>query len=591
MRLAAHSPSRVALSLVFVLLAVAPASSAVPAGSSPPVTVIVRTGGASVRAAELAVARVGGTVTQRMGSLHSLIATVPEAAVAAVRSTPGVRSVTPDQRVSLSSKGPDGTDPADLGSLRSVVQMIGADRYWNAGDTGAGVDVALIDSGVVPVKGLSAQGKVVNGPDLSFESQDPALRHLDTFGHGTHMAGIIAGNDTGAGMPAASGGISRFDPTVTTAFMGVAPGARIVSLKVADAFGTTDVSQILVAIDWVIAHRHDAAQGLNIRVLNLSFGTDGTQVYELDPLAFAVEQAWRQGIFVVVSAGNAGYGTAKLNDPAYDPYIMAVGASDPEGTANPADDTVAAFSSAGDSMRHPDIVAPGTSIRSLRDPGSFIDRNYPSARIGKTPRLFVGSGTSQAAAVVSGAAALVLQQRPTITPDQLKRLLSITSTPLRGPRPTPSGHGQINLRTAYSTPTPGLLVSTQVHLPASGLGTLDGARGTLRILDHGVPLDGNTDIFGNAINIVDWVKQSAAGVAFQLGSWMGVEWTGRSWTGTDWTGVTWTDGSWAGRSWTSAAWNGRSWTSSGWTGGAWTGRSWTSATWSGNTWSSSSWGH
>ena len=611
---------RLALILTGVLLAGAPAASAVAAAPSSTSTaatnVIVRTVGGSNRAAEAAVTRAGGTVTQTMDTLHSFIATVPERAIAMLRGTSGVASVTVDLRVSLSSyNGPDGTDPADLGSLRSVVQMIGADTYWRAGYTGAGVDVAVIDSGVAPVEGLSTPGKVVNGPDLSFESQDPDLRYLDTYGHGTHMAGIIAGNDTGAGMPTSgfnnssllptvaarpkdsngSKDITPFDPNQTSDFMGVAPGARIVSLKVADAFGATDVSQVLAAIDWVIAHRHDGDANLNIRVLNLSFGTDGTQAYALDPLSFAVEQAWKKGIFVVVSAGNEGYGTTKLNDPAYDPYIMAVGASDPEGTANPADDTVATFSSGGDASRHPDVVAPGTSIGSLRDPGSYIDTTYPTARFGDTQRLFRGSGTSQATAVVSGAAALIIQQRPWVTPDQLKLLLSETATPLTGPRPTADGNGQVNLAAAYTTYTPSARDARQDYTPSTGLGTLDGSRGSFRLVDNGVALTGNTDIFGNPINVKRWAKLSADGNAWDKGAWMGVDYTGRSWTGRSWTGIewagrSWTDVSWSGRSWTSDAWQGRSWTGRSWTDGAWTGRSWTNGTWSGNVWSSSTWG-
>ncbi|MEU8661593.1 S8 family serine peptidase [Actinoplanes philippinensis] len=123
--------------------------------------------------------------------------------------------------------------------------------------TGAGIGVALIDSGVAPVAGLDQPGKVINGPDLSFESQTPGLQYLDTYGHGTHMAGIIAGSDPSSG------------------FQGVAPGAHLISLKTAAYDGAVDVSQVIAAIDWVVAHRNDP--GLNIRVLNLSFGTDSIQ--------------------------------------------------------------------------------------------------------------------------------------------------------------------------------------------------------------------------------------------------------------------------------------------------------------------------
>jgi serine protease AprX len=115
-------------------------------------------------------------------------------------------------------------------------------------------------------------GKIINGPDLSFESQSDELRYLDTYGHGTHLAGIIAGNDG-----------------TEDGFRGVAPGARVVNVKVANYEGAVDVSQVIAAIDWVVQHRND--NGMNIRVINLAYGTDSTQSPMLDPLSFAVEQA------------------------------------------------------------------------------------------------------------------------------------------------------------------------------------------------------------------------------------------------------------------------------------------------------------
>jgi serine protease AprX len=143
------------------------------------------------------------------------------------------------------------------------------------------------------------------------------------------MAGLIAGND---GQP---GG-----------YRGVAPDARIVSLKVGVADGGVDVSQVIAAIDWVVQHRND--NGMNIRVINLSYGTNSTQNASVDPLAYAVEQAWLQGIVVVAAAGNTGYqvgGNAPgIADPGYDPFVIAAGGSDSMGTATMADDTVGAYS-------------------------------------------------------------------------------------------------------------------------------------------------------------------------------------------------------------------------------------------------------
>ena len=233
------------------------------------------------------------------------------------------------------------------------------------------------------------------------------------------MAGIIAGRDDAA-TTALSGNSSDF--------VGMAPDARIVSIKIADAKGQTDVSQAIAAIDWVVENRNK--NGLNIRVLNMSFGTDGVQSYLLDPLAYAAEQAWHEGIVVVVAVGNEGNATRSVNNPADDPYLIAVGSDNANGTATTADDAVSSFSNSGDGTRNPDLVAPGDHVVSLRDPGSYLDTTYPAARIGD--RLFRGSGTSQAAAVVSGAAALLISQRPDLTPDQVKALLTGTAVAVPG---------------------------------------------------------------------------------------------------------------------------------------------------------------
>ena len=211
-------------------------------------------------------------------------------------------------------------------TLTQVEQAIGATQLHATGIDGSGVGIAVIDSGVVPVQGLNGSGKVINGPDLSFESQSAGTRYLDTYGHGTHMAGIIAGSDGPGG-----------------SFQGVAPGAHLVVLKVATYAGLDDVSQMLAAIDWVVQHRNDP--GMNIRVLNLSFGTQSLQSYQVDPIAFAVENAWRHGIVTVVSGGNDGTSFESLRDPGVDPYVLSVGAADLHATNLLGCTTVAPFSS------------------------------------------------------------------------------------------------------------------------------------------------------------------------------------------------------------------------------------------------------
>src|SRR3954468_23851782 len=232
--------------------------------------------------------------------------------------------------------------PSGGTSLRDVRTIVGADVGAAASLTGAGVGVALVDTGVAGVPGLPG-AQIVNGPDLSFESQSASLRYLDTYGHGTHMAGIIVGNDTATGTK------------------GIAPRAKLTSIKVGTANGAVDVSQMIAAIDWVVAHRNDSPAN-PIRVINLSYGTGGMPDYWTDPVQFAVEQAWKAGIVVVAAVGNSG---GQMSDPATDQFVLNAGSAATQGTLSPADDTISAFTSltySGGANRRTDVLAPGEAI-------------------------------------------------------------------------------------------------------------------------------------------------------------------------------------------------------------------------------------
>ena len=318
----------------------------------------------------------GGDVGRTLAIIDGFAARVPSELVDNLRRVRGVQSVTPNGSVQLLGSV-DGIDPnKDPGSWLRVVKNTKLHEMWQRGWTGKGIDVALIDSGVAPVEGLMMN--VINGPDLSFESQASNLTNVDTYGHGTHLAGLIAGRD--AAIPP-----TKEDEEIDRYFVGAAPGARIVNVKVAASDGATDVSQVIAAIDWVVQNRD--ADGLNIRVLNLSFGTDGTQDYRLDPLAYAAEVAWRKGIVVVVAAGNSGFGTSQLNNPAYDPYVIAVGADNTKGTDDPKDDVIPVWQTRGNALRHPELVAPGKSLVSLRDPRQLRRRSEPRRAGGRQPIL------------------------------------------------------------------------------------------------------------------------------------------------------------------------------------------------------------
>ena len=572
-----------ALAMILALLPMAATPSV--ATDDTPVEVIVRELAPLTDTAETLVERVGGAVLENLEIIGGFTATVPASMVDTLATDPSVSAVTPNAALQLSSAGwtdATGVDPNPStydGSVNRVADSIlQSPDFWSQGYKGAGIDVALIDSGVVPVNGLTYPGKVVNGPDLSFESQSDTFRYLDTFGHGTHMAGIIAGRDDGA--PISGTGQD---------FLGVAPESRIVSVKVAGHDGATDVSQVIAAIDWVVQHKND--NGLNIRVLNLSFGTDSTQSYVLDPLAFAVEQAWNAGIVVVVSAGNDGNEHA-LRNPAMDPFVIAVGASN-KGNTRPKIKSVMDFSNCGTLERSVDIVVPGESIASLAAPGSSAYDDYPRSVVGG--RYMLGSGTSQATAFVSGAAALILSQRPDLNPDQVKALLMENANGKfdRSVDQLCYGAGLPDLAKVRDRMVErndkGIPKTVQRHTPSTGLGSLEASRGTDHLEMGGAVLEGEQDIFGNTWDGTSWSTAAAQGTSWSGGDWNGTSWSGLSWSGLSWSGLSWSGTSWSGLSWSGLSWSGTSWSDKVWSGTSWSGLSWSGTSWSGTSWSGLSW--
>jgi serine protease AprX len=493
--------------------------------------------------------------------------------------------------VALSPTGANQPDK-DPGSMYTVGNAIGARGLWAKSDksgralTGNGVGVAVLDSGVDQVPGLDGAAKVTYGPDLSIEGNG-VLTQKDTFGHGTFMGGIIAGR--GTTLP--SSGLSTAGANVQ---LGVAPDAKLLAMKLATTDGSTDVSQVIAALDWVTQHPVQP-DGTRVRVINLSYGTSSAQSYLADPLAAAAENAWKHGIVVVVSAGNGG-ALGRLTNPAIDPYVIAVGASDSNLSVSRwsgSSAAVASFSQVGSSTRHVDVVAPGTSLVSLRDPGSFIDVNYPTGQVAgdTTGKLFRGSGTSQATAVVSGSVALLLQAYPTLTPDQVKYALTSTADPLKNASANAAGAGAINLTDAYSTA--GELTGTstsswsrnstvapvQAFPKSTGQGSIDAARGGSGLTDaNGIDLVGEVDVQGNTWNPATWWQATS-----NLTAWSGGKWLGTTWTGDDWqpvaTGLT--SSRWSSSRWSSSRWSTADWSSSRWSSSRWSSSRWSSSRWSG----------
>ena len=473
---------------------------------------------------------------------------------------------------------------ADKGSLYNIAEVVGAHDAYRRGLTGKGVGVALIDTGVAPVPGLTS-GNVVNGPDLSFDSQQPGMAHVDNFGHGTHMASIIAGRDA-AGTPSSYLDDERFT--------GIAPDATLVNVKVGASNGAVDVTQVIAGIDWVVEHARDP--GLNIRVITLAYGTDSVQSSSVDPLAFAVENAVRNGIVVIAAGGNDGEAAKTLANPAYDPHVLAVGAMDSAGTVDPSDDKVPDWSTRGTTARHVDVVAPGMSVLGLRAPGGLSDAMNPQARVGD--RFARASGTSQAAAVAAGQAALILQQYPGLKPDQVKQLMTTTASGITSTLPIFGGSGLVNLRAVLTNPLSSLLKTVGGLLDSllgggvswsSGAGSLEKARGSFHVGNGTAELRGEVDIFGRAWKGYTWARQASGGYAWDRGSWHGLPMSGDAWQNGAWPTTAWPSADWTGASWTSEGWSAQTWSAQTWSAQTWSAQTWSAQTWSAQTWSAQTW--
>ena len=438
-----------------------------------------------------------------------------------------------DTMAASSSRAPAAVFPQDTGATQA----------WSQGVTGAGVNVAVLDTGIDPLPDFGA--RLVAGVDLSGEGN--ALQ--DNYGHGTFVAGLIAGDGT------SSGG----------AYTGEAPGAGLVSVKVAGASGQTNLATVIAGINWTILHRTQ----FHIGVLNISLGYVPNLPTSLDPLDRAVESAWRSGIVVVTSAGNAGPFNGTILSPGDDPLVITAGALDDMGSLTPSDATMTWFSSVGptrpDGWFKPDLVASGRSVVSLRAPGSTIDTMFPSARIGAAN--FVGSGTSASAAITSGAAALALSAGPNAGPDAVKAALLSSTTPGPVGNPFVDGHGALNALGA-----------------TAAIGNVSLTQSTPRLLSSVLSLLNPSVSLTSTWASSSWNPANWSGAAWNGAAWNGAAWNGAAWNGAAWNGAAWNGAAWNGAAWNGAAWNGAAWNGAAWNGAAWNGAAWNGAAWNGDSW-------
>ena len=344
--------------------------------------------------------------------IHALPATISAQGAYELAQLEGVRAVTLNGKVSPAAVT---IDPAAL--LTSFNDSVQAPGAWKKPYTGKGVGVAVIDTGIAGdlADFRSSQANAASRVIVSAVTNPYAKTATDTYGHGTHVAGIIAGNATNR--PAS-------DPLYGD-YAGVAPEANLISVKTADEKGEATLLDVIYGLQFAV----DFKDTYNIRVANLSLESDQAQSYKIDPLDAAVESAWLKGIVVVAAVGNRGdSGDAVRYAPGNDPYAISVGAVDDQGTKNTTDDALADWSSRGttqDGFQKPEVVAPGAHIVSNLAPKSAFASMCPSCIV--SGQYIRAGGTSMSAPMVAGAAAVMLEAYPAMTPDQVKGALVATA--------------------------------------------------------------------------------------------------------------------------------------------------------------------
>ncbi|MBI2952746.1 MAG: S8 family peptidase [Chloroflexi bacterium] len=492
----------------------------------------------------------GGAATESLGIVRGASGRISIDRLSVLSREPGVRYITRDvlltpagspfisdmvdstTRMAGRQKSPkgDGGSPFS-GDMVDFTRAVNAEAVWDKGVDGSGVTVAVIDSGVEPLPHGVDPNRLVASIDLVKGSR----KLDDPGGHGTHVAGIIAGQGDD--------------------WSGIAPEANIVSVRVVNDKGIARMSTVIKGIQWVVQNR----KTYGIDIVNISLGAPATGSYKNDPLAAAVEIAWHAGLVVVVSAGNQGPAAGTVSTPGYDPYVVTVGAVDMNATEKRGDDVISWFSSRGptnDGLAKPDVVAPGRKMVSTRVPKSYLDRLLPDRVVDKS--YFRLTGTSQAAAVVSGVAALLLDKNPRLTPDDVKARLMSSATSITGFDANSAGAGYVDASRAVEGD---IAKRKQSARPADSL----------------------------AVLVLPWIKGKSPLVWKDLSFNGGVDSRGIRWGNITWDNITWDNITWDNITWDNITWDNVTWDNITWDNITWDNVTWDNVTWDNVTWDNITW--
>jgi len=433
----------------------------------------------------------GGQVRDDLGLIHGVSANVPAGALNELASAAGVTWISLDSPVTSTDSG--GSTTTQI--INVFNQEIQADLAGKSGNFGQGIGVAVVDTGIYAAKDFKQKD---DSRVVATFSKDGSVG-VDGYGHGSHVAGLVAGSGS------QSGG----------RYAGVAPQANLIDIKVGDNTGAATVSDVVKGLGFVLANK----DRYNIRVVNLSLRSNTAQSYTTDPLDAAVELLTFRGILVVVAAGNTGtVSDAVSYAPANDPFVLTVGAVDDLGTTTVSDDVVPSWSSRGttqDGFAKPELYTPGRHLVSVLSPKSVLAGQYSASIVNNN--YFQLSGTSMAAGVASGAAALVFNAHPNYTPGQVKAALVQSALPIGS---------DASARVAQ--------VATAIALTP--------------------PADPTPNTKPNFLLL------QAAGVTDPASiSWGSISWGSISWGSISWGSISWGSISWGSISWGSISWGSISW--------------------------------
>ena len=463
----------------------------------------------------------GGVVEREFHIVPAIDIEVPANVVNGLAGQGDVEWISLDAPVTSTAVG-GSPDPNALATAYPFA--VGATDAWFAGFTGAGVTVALVDTGVSQDAQQDFTG-AGGGRRVQWVTVSDLDENQDGFGHGTHVGGIIAGRSTA---------------NLADKYVGIAPAANILSVRIADDEGNATVGDLMAGLEFV----DDNRDAYNIRVLNLSVSSSIAQSHKVDPIDAAVELRWFHGIVVVVAAGNDGTAVDAVHyPPANDPFVITVGAFDDKGTIRLSDDRLADWSSRGntqDGFAKPELLAPGVNIVAPVSASSYLATTYPDHVVDGS--YFEMSGTSMSTAAVSGLAALVVQAHPEFAPGEVKFVLQETARSLRG-----SGEGVLaDEAVAFS----GVPESTDDELTPNYI--LLAALLADAVATGDVELDLDGIRWRDADGI--WHETSFEGIR-----WRDVDFDGIRWRGLDFDGIRWRDVDFDGIRWRGVEFDGIRW--------------------------------